>query len=140
MQRAPDDRGATAEDPIAEPSPPLPSPEGASPELAREVRPLFRVNAAQVLAAPVARNLKGPGASFRNEGGDSCASSAGDGSLGDLGPGGGYGEGGYPQLRRGRLSRLISFVDANQRYGFPYCLARSQRLPYHRKSTSRLTP
>ena len=24
-------------------------------------------------------------------------------------------------------------MDSNQRYGIPYCLARSQRLPYHRK-------
>jgi hypothetical protein len=31
-----------------------------------------------------------------------------------------------------------SEMDSNQRYLSPYCLARSQRRPYHRKSTSRL--
>ena len=40
------------------------------------------------------------------------------------------------------LSQIVnswrSEMDSNQRYLSPYCLARSQRRPYHRKSTSRL--
>ena len=43
-------------------------------------------------------------------------------------------------VRRGRMRPAGESWIRTQRYSFPYWLARSQRLPYHRKSTSRLTP